>query len=82
MKEQLLRKARKGDPDAFSELMQMHLPSLYRTAKAIVYSDADAADAIQETLLACWQKLSQVRDETAFRAWMMRIPSFAAHILR
>lgn len=73
MNEHLLRKARKGDPDAFSELMREQLPSLYRTAKAIVYSDADAADAIQETLLACWQKLSQVREEGAFRSWLMRI---------
>ena len=52
--EQLVRRAKKRDPDAFTELMQLHEKDMYRTASAILAQDADIADAIQETILTCW----------------------------
>ena len=54
--EQLVRRAKKRDPDAFTELMQLHEKDMYRTASAILAQDADIADAIQETILTCWEK--------------------------
>ena len=49
--EQLVRRAKKRDPDAFTELMQLHEKDMYRTANAILPQDADIADAMQETIL-------------------------------
>ena len=43
--EQLVRRAKKRDPDAFTELMQLHEKDMYRTASAILAQDADIADA-------------------------------------
>ena len=51
--EQLVRRAKKRDPDAFTELMQLHEKDMYRTASAILSRDADIADAMQETILNC-----------------------------
>lgn len=51
--EQLVRRAKKRDPDAFTELMQLHERDMYRTASAILSQDADIADAMQETILTC-----------------------------
>lgn len=34
--EQLVRRAKKRDPDAFTELMQLHEKDMYRTASAIL----------------------------------------------
>lgn len=51
--EQLVRRSKKRDPDAFTELMQLHERDMYRTASAILSQDADIADAMQEKI---WQQ--------------------------
>ena len=48
--EQLVRRAKKRDPDAFTELMQLHEKDMYRTASAILPQDADIADGSFEVL--------------------------------
>ncbi|MBQ7370641.1 MAG: RNA polymerase sigma factor [Blautia sp.] len=53
--------------------MRSQMNSMYKTARQILQSDEDIADAVQETILTCWQKLDQLRDDHAWRAWMMRI---------
>lgn len=69
----LIRRARRKDPDAFTELMQQQMQNMYKAAKAILRSDEDVADAIQETILCCWEKLDQLREDRYFRTWMTRI---------
>lgn len=71
--ERLIREAKNGDPDAFTELMQMHMQAMYKTARAILANDEDCADAISETILACWEKLSQLKQPEFFKTWMIRI---------
>lgn len=74
MKEEILiRKAKMKDPDAFTELMQSRMQSMYRTAKAILMNDEDVADAIQDTLLICWEKMNQLRSDRYFKTWMTKI---------
>lgn len=51
--EKYIEKAKKGDPDAFTILMQSHMQSMYKVARSILKSDEDVADAIQETILTC-----------------------------
>lgn len=46
---------------------------LYRTAVAIVWNDADAADAMQESILKAWRKLNSLRDDDRFDTWITRI---------
>ncbi len=71
--EHLVKKAMQKDPDAFTELMQLHLKDMYRTALAILMNDEDAADAIQDTILACWEKLDRMKKPQYFKTWMTRI---------
>ena len=46
---------------------------LYRIAHAILWSDADCADAIQEAVFKGWMKRGGLRDERYFETWMVRI---------
>ena len=69
----LIQKAKRRDPDAFTELMNLYMRDMYRTAVAILMNDEDAADAIQETILTCWERLSSLRDNKLFKTWMTRI---------
>ena len=71
--EQLVRRAKKRDPDAFTELMQLHEKDMYRTASAILAHDADIADAIQETILTVWEKIDTLQKNRYFKTWMIRI---------
>ncbi len=71
--ENLIKRAKNKDPDAFTQLMQSQMQNMYRTARAILLNDEDAADAIQETILVCWEKLKDLKEDKYFRPWMTRI---------
>ena len=70
---QLIRKARSKDPDAFSSLVYFYMKDLYRVAISILMNDEDAADAIQDTILGCWEKLHTLKQEKYFKTWLTRI---------
>ena len=46
---------------------------MYRTAAAILHNDADTADAMQDTILRCWQNLDKLQKPQYFKTWMTRI---------
>ena len=46
MNEFLIRKAKKGDKDAFCRLMDEQVQSMYKVACAYLKNDEDVADAI------------------------------------
>lgn len=71
--EKLVRKARRGDPDAFEKLIRLHMQSLYKVARAYLSSDEDAADAVQETIMACFEKLHFLKNDSYFKTWMIKI---------
>lgn len=73
MTEHLIRRAKKGDPDAFCRLMDMQTQSMYKVARSYLGNDEDAADAIQETILSCYENLQSLRQDKYFKTWMTRI---------
>lgn len=78
----LIQKAKRRDPEAFTELMNLYMKDMYRTAVAILMNDEDAADAIQETILTCWERLSSLRENKFFKTWMTRILINKCHDIR
>lgn len=69
----LVKKAQRHDKDAFTELMQLYIKDMYRTAIAILMNEEDAADALQDTILTCWEKLYTLKKAEYFKTWMTRI---------
>ena len=69
----LVSKAKKGDPNAFTDLIQSQMKNMYKTARSILSQDADVADAISETILICWERLGSLKYNSYFRIWMTRI---------
>ena len=53
----LVKKAKRGDADAFVSLIKQNKQSMYKVAKAILKSEDDAADAIQDTILVAWEHI-------------------------
>ena len=61
MNEILIRKAKKGDKDAFCRLIDENVQSMYKVAAAYLKNDEDVADAIQDTILSCYENLKSLK---------------------
>ena len=68
-----LKRARQGDPEAFTQLMLGQEQMLSRVAMSLLKNPEDAADAVQDTVLAAWQSLNQLRQAGYFKTWLVRI---------
>lgn len=73
MDKELVLKAKKHDKDAFTALIQQYKLSMYKAAKAILKNEEDIADAMQDTILDCWEKIHTLRKPEFFKTWLMRI---------
>lgn len=73
MNEFLIRKAKKGDKDAFCRIMDEQVQSMYKVASAYLKNDEDVADAIQDTILSCYENLKSLKQNRYFKTWMIRI---------
>lgn len=71
--EKLVNMAKRGDTEAFTQLMQSQMQNMYKTARSILSQDEDVADAISDTILACWEQLGSLKYDGYFRTWMTRI---------
>lgn len=69
----LVKRAIAGDADAFLELMEQNSLAMYKVARGILSNDEDAADAIQDTILTCFEKIHTLKKADYFKTWMIRI---------
>jgi RNA polymerase sigma-70 factor (ECF subfamily) len=69
----IIARAQAGDADAFGALVAARLGRTVRMAKAMVGSESDALDAVQEAFLSAWVHLRDLRDPSRFDAWLNRI---------
>ena len=69
----LIEKAVQGDVEAFLELMDRNSLAMYKVARAILNNDDDAADAIQSTVLSCFEKIGTLQKTEYFKTWLIRI---------
>lgn len=70
---ELVRRSAGRDRAAFDALVARHGGSLLRFARRSCGSDADAADALQEALLAAWRAAGTFRGDASARTWLYQI---------
>ena len=70
---ELALRAADGDEVAFEAIMRRHNRQLFRTARAIVKSDADAEEALQQAYLRAWRALGEFRADAKLSTWLVRI---------
>lgn len=75
---ELVDAARAGDRAAFGRLVDPWLAPALGGSIVITGSHADAADAVQDALLAAWQGLDGLRDAVAFGGWFRTLVVRAA----
>jgi RNA polymerase sigma-70 factor (ECF subfamily) len=69
----LVAAATAGDPEAFRQLTGPHRRELAVHCYRMLGSLEDADDAVQETLLKAWRRLSGFEGRSSLRAWLYRI---------
>lgn len=71
--EVLAQRAAQGEQAAFELIMRRHNRLLYRTARSVLKSDAEAQDALQEAYLRAWRALPDFRGDAKLSTWLVRI---------
>ncbi len=79
MDHELVLRAKEGDRDAFTRLVDAIGGRLHAIAYAILRDHELAHDATQSTLLDAWKHLGKLRDPGRFEAWTYRILVRACH---
>jgi len=74
----VVERARKGDADAFRELVESYGPKLFRLAWRITGDEQSAEDAVQETFLRAYRSLDRFDARAQFGTWLHRIAVNAA----
>ncbi|MDB4954715.1 MAG: polymerase sigma-54 factor RpoN [Myxococcales bacterium] len=67
-----------GNRNEFEILVRRHNQRLFRAARAVMRSDDEAEDVLQQTWLDIYRHLSQFRGDAAFSTWATRIAVNAA----
>jgi RNA polymerase sigma-70 factor (ECF subfamily) len=70
---QLVRRAQRGDTQAFGELAQEHQTFVYNLALRSLGDPQEAEDLAQEALVRAWLALPNFRGQSQFRTWLYRI---------
>lgn len=69
----LVRRAQNGDADAFVQLMEKNRQNMYKVVICYVNNPEDAADIMQDTMLAAFEKIQDLKEPRYFRTWLTRI---------
>src|SRR5207245_3468911 len=75
----LVAAAKRGDADAFEELVTRYEAKIFRLTMNITRNREDAEDAMQEAFLKSYAHLKDFQGDSRFYTWLVRIAAnFAA----
>src|SRR5215469_4252114 len=75
---ELLSRHVAGDPDAFGELFRRHRERLWGVAVRTLRDPEEAADALQDAMIAAFRRAGSFRGDSAVTTWLYRIVVNAA----
>ena len=70
---ELIAKAREGDRDAFSVLVERYERRVVGVALAVVHNQDDALELAQETFVRAFENLKKFESRSSFSTWLYRI---------
>jgi len=69
----LVRRAQRGDEEAFATLFQLHRRRVYSVCLSMTRDASEAEDLTQEAFLHVFQKVRTFRGDSAFSTWLYRL---------
>jgi RNA polymerase sigma-70 factor (ECF subfamily) len=69
----LIRRARAGDQDAFADLVMLHADLVYGALRRFGLDAGEADEVSQEVFLRAWRGLGRFEERSRFSTWLYRI---------
>jgi RNA polymerase sigma-70 factor, ECF subfamily len=69
----LIQRARRGESEAFGELVTRYQTSVFNVCYRILHGRAEAEDMAQETFIRAHERLSTFDEERPFGPWIRRV---------
>ena len=80
---EVVARARRGDEEMFSRLVERHSRSLHRVVARMLGDEEEAWDVVQMAWLKAWQRLDRYDERWRFSTWIHRIATnLAIDVLR
>lgn len=73
MVNKLVIRSKKGDKEAFSQLVDMYYNQMFLLSLSILKNPYDAYDVCQEGFMKAYVKLKSLRDNERFKSWLSKI---------
>ena len=73
MRSVLVQRARRGDLEAYDELVQRYQERIYATVYHMTSNHEDANDLAQESFIKAFQALKSFKGGSSFYTWLYRI---------
>lgn len=70
---ELVRRARRGDLEAFERLYRAHVAVVFGITRRMTRDPHEAEDATQRAFILAWEHLCDLEDDERFRAWLYRL---------
>lgn len=70
---ELVLAAKRGNNEAFYQLVSSHKVKLYRIALGYLKNEEDALEAVQEATYRAYSKLYKLKEPRFFHTWLVRI---------
>ena len=71
--QELVRRARAGDQDAFAELVVSHADRVYGALRRFGLDPDEADEVAQEVFVRAWRGLARFEERSQFATWLYRI---------
>jgi len=71
--EKLVKSAKRGNDEAFEQLLAFMREKLYRTAYSYVRNEQDALDIYQESIYKAYTTMKTLKNPNSFPGWIMKI---------
>lgn len=73
MIENIVKKARKGNKEAFNQLIILFQDDLYKIAKVKLNNEENVCDVVQETFLSAYKNINKLKNINNFKTWLISI---------
>mgnify|MGYP001375911085 CR=1 FL=1 len=69
----IVKKAKQGDDEAFTKLIDVNKVKLYKIAYMYVKNEQDALDILSDTICKSYKSIKKLKDPKFFNTWLFRI---------
>lgn len=73
MNEELIKQIKGGDTEKLGEILMENMDLMYRIAFGILKNDDHISDAVSNTIVIVFEKISSLKNAEFFKTWLIRI---------